>query len=39
MSGTSTGAVIVAGLSVPKLDKTPRFSAHDLLDLYLVEAP
>ena len=36
LSGTSTGAIIAAGLSVPKPNNnfTPRYTALDLLDIY-----
>jgi len=38
-AGTSTGAVIAAGLSVPKPNsRTPQYCAHDLLNLYRTEA-
>jgi predicted acylesterase/phospholipase RssA len=38
LSGTSTGGIIAAGLSVPKRTHdgdTPRFRAYDILDMYV----
>ncbi len=32
--GTSTGGILAAGLTVPKRDGTPKFSAEDMLALY-----
>lgn len=34
-AGTSTGAMIVAGLNLPNKDNKPRFSASSILDYYL----
>jgi uncharacterized protein len=37
--GTSTGAVLSLGLTTPGPDGGPRYTAGDLLDLYLEEGP
>lgn len=34
VAGTSTGGILAAGLTVPKGNKTPRYSAEDMLELY-----
>lgn len=33
--GTSTGGILAAGLTVPRSDQTPKFTAEDMLDLYV----
>lgn len=35
MVGTSTGGILAAGLAVPGTNKKPKYSAEQLLDLYL----
>jgi uncharacterized protein len=39
IAGTSTGGIIALALTVPKEDGTPRWTANDLVDLYLTEGP
>jgi patatin-like phospholipase/acyl hydrolase len=34
IAGTSTGGILALGLVKPNSDNSPKFSAHDLLDLY-----
>ncbi|HSX13973.1 MAG TPA: patatin-like phospholipase family protein [Chlamydiales bacterium] len=34
IGGTSTGGILALGLSTPKSDRTPKFSAQDLLNMY-----
>ena len=35
MAGTSTGAIIASALSVPDINKKPKFSASDILQIYV----
>ncbi len=35
MAGTSTGAIISSALSVPDVNKKPKFSASDILQIYV----
>jgi uncharacterized protein len=39
IAGTSTGGIIALALTVPNADGGPRWTANDLVDLYLTEGP
>ena len=39
IAGTSTGGIIALALTVPGEDGEPRWTANDLVDLYLTEGP
>src|SRR3954447_9826618 len=39
IAGTSTGGIIALALTVPGENGKPRWTAHDLVDLYLTEGP
>jgi hypothetical protein len=39
IAGTSTGGIIALALTVPSADGRPRWTANDLVDLYLTEGP
>src|SRR4051794_29193906 len=39
VAGTSTGGIIALALTVPGEDGTPRWTANDLVGLYLTEGP
>jgi patatin-like phospholipase/acyl hydrolase len=39
IAGTSTGGIIALALTVPGADGKPRWTAQDLVDLYLTEGP
>lgn len=39
IAGTSTGGIIALALTVPGADGGPRWTANDLVDLYLTEGP
>jgi hypothetical protein len=39
VAGTSTGGIIALGVTVPGEGGKPRWSAHDLADLYVSEGP
>jgi uncharacterized protein len=39
IAGTSTGGIIALALTVPGQDGKPRWTANDLVDLYLTEGP
>src|SRR4051812_46194923 len=39
IAGTSTGGIIALALTVPGPDGKPRWTANDLVDLYLTEGP
>src|SRR3954454_10510394 len=39
IAGTSTGGIIALALTVPGDDGKPRWTANDLVDLYLTEGP
>jgi patatin-like phospholipase/acyl hydrolase len=39
IAGTSTGGIIALALTVPGEDARPRWTANDLVDLYLTEGP
>jgi patatin-like phospholipase/acyl hydrolase len=39
IAGTSTGGIIALALTVPGPDGRPRWTANDLVDLYLTEGP
>src|SRR5437899_5464947 len=39
IAGTSTGGIIALALTVPGKDGRPRWTANDLVDLYLTEGP
>jgi patatin-like phospholipase/acyl hydrolase len=39
VAGTSTGGIIALALTVPGEDGRPRWTANDLVDLYLTEGP
>lgn len=39
MAGTSTGGILACALACPGADGRPRYSAEDLIDLYVAEGP